>query len=338
MTSEVPEGGSTVHEWEAARSHPHTYPGACPAGSFVMVDEAVHRLVVAPAGLGASTVDFGESTVALEQLLEDRGLARIEDRVPVVAYGGNRNPGTIALKCRHYDYRSPGEGDVFVALRATMRGVDVVAGGLSDQGYLYADLFVAPEVADTEVDVWVLLLDREGLRMIHDSEGVTMGAYVCARFGGLQVDGVAGEVEGLAYAGALPVFRSPELDGPMAFASVSARGRVLSEFATVDMLDHALGALGLRQRAGELVGVGDHAELGAQVMKFLNGQFWYRRNTGDRRIESAEALEMAIWEGLLGQGHPLTTADAMRARGAVLATETAYDPPDDLTVGAWWRP
>lgn len=328
---------TSTADWPAARSHPHTYPGACPAGPFAVVDDAVHPMRMRVEGdIGTLEVGTGDGWCGVDRLLAERGLTPVAERVPVIAYGGNRSPGTLALKRQHYAYRSTGEGDVFLALKASLPGVDAVAGGLSDQGYLYADLYIGPEVADTEIDVWVLLLDRDGVRMLHDSEGVEVGAYACARFDGLTIDGWGAPVSAFGYAGGLPVFVSPETGTPLAFEAVAARGRVLPAHRPVAMLDHAIASLGLGDRVRALTGIGDHPHVGEQAMKFLNGQFWYRRHTADRRVESCEQLEQVIWEGLLGSSHPTTTAGVMGERGAILDNAVAYDLPDDYTVGRWW--
>jgi hypothetical protein len=302
-----------------------------------VVDDRVHPLSIAGDGrVPEVTILVEGRPTPLDDFLAGHGLPVVADRVPVVAYGGNRNPGTLALKCRHYGYRSPGTAEVFVALPATLVGADVVAGGLSDQGYLYGDLYVGPEVADVEIDVWVLLVDPDGLRMLHDSEGVRLGAYACAQLEGLRVDGVDHPVSGLAYAGEMPVVVSPEHGMPLAFETVGARRRVFPAYRPIPMLDHAIESLGLTGHVRELTGIGDHPEVGAQAMKFLNGQFWYRRNTGERRVESAELLERVIWEALLATAHPTSTAAELRARGAVLDAEAAYRPPSSFTVGRWW--
>ncbi len=113
---------TAASSWRAARSIRGLYPGDHPASAFALVDDEVADLTPAHALAGGGT---------LADELAARGLPPIEDRIPVLAYGGNRNPATLALKLDHYGYRSPGRGTVLPVLTARLTGLEVVAGGLS---------------------------------------------------------------------------------------------------------------------------------------------------------------------------------------------------------------
>jgi hypothetical protein len=52
-----------------------------------------------------------------------------------------------------------------------MSSTDVVACGLHGQGYLYGDLLIGSELTEaTSTEAWLLLLDHDQLRVLHDSE------------------------------------------------------------------------------------------------------------------------------------------------------------------------
>jgi hypothetical protein len=329
---------SSVADWHAARRFPDAYPGDAPAGPFCLIDD-----LVAPMRLGADDeirsleVLVDGAWASMDRQLAAWDLPRLEDRVPIVAYGGNRNPATVALKCEHYGYHSTSTARVFPVLHGHLSGMDVVAGGLSDQGYLYADVHVGDEAAAGElsVEVWVMLLDDEGVRMLHDSEGVREGGYAVARVDGLQV-GTCSGLGALIYASTIPVFSSPELGSPVAFSAVRATGRTLPAMTAVEMIEHVVVSLGVEAAVRRITGI-TADDLASELMKFLNGQFWYRRHTGRRRLETCEQVEALIWSELIRSTAPESTAERLRARGRVLETAEAYDVAARHRLRDWWR-
>ncbi|MBB2943606.1 hypothetical protein FB565_003335 [Actinoplanes lutulentus] len=322
--------------WEAARSHPFTYPGAHPDGPFVLVDAEVHGL--AQDGPAFTLADAGEP---LDDLLRARGLPVTADRFPVLTYGGNRNPATLRLKMDHYRYVSPGRGTVVPVLPARIRGFDVVAGGLSSQGYLYADLFADDRTAATELDVHVLLLDEDQLRVMHDSEGVRTDLYDVAVLHGVALTGssLPHETAALAYVGVAPVVFSPLLGAPLAFDAVRATGRELPGFGTTEMIAHMLDAAGLADAVRAIVAPGvtepldDSLLLAGELMRYLNGQWWWRQHTGQRRLLACENLEALLRAGLAATSRPSHTRDLVARHEPVLAADDAYRPGRELTFG-----
>ncbi|MGQ0573236.1 MAG: hypothetical protein ACT4RN_03410 [Pseudonocardia sp.] len=328
---------SAASSWIAARTHPASYPGAHPESAFALVDTEVVALAwTDPPELAGITVATSGS---LAGLLAERGLPSLEDRVPVLAYGGNRNPATLELKLRHYQYSSPGRGIVLPVLRARICGLDVVAGGLSSQGYLFADLHGDESTRDVELDVHVLLLDDDQLRVMHESEGTSTGQYDVAVLGGTSLVGptaAQGAFAVLAYVGTGPLFVSPLTGTPLALAAVRARGRRLPELDCVGMLAHALeGIDALADVEAVVAGTGatptDARALAAELMRYLNGQWWYRKNTGDRRLRACERLEELLVERMrrYSPGGPRRLAGVER----VLSPEDALRPDPALRLG-----
>ena len=104
----------------------------------------------------------------------------------------------------------------------------------------------------------------------------------------------------LVYLGTAPVFVSPTLGDPLAFAAVRARNRRLPAFGCLKMLAHALEALDLVEATAAVVAPGrgsaDATEVAAELMCYLNGQWWWRRHTQTPRLPACDALEALIVE------------------------------------------
>jgi hypothetical protein len=332
-----------MSDWEAARSHPFTYPGTHPVGGFALIDDGIQDVMwhepprIESIGLAAGPL--------LDDILSERRLPALQHRYPVLTYGGNRNPATLKLKLQHYGYISPGEGVILPVLPARIRGFDAVAGGLSSQGYMYADMYADERTADTELFVHVLLLDADQLRVMHDSEGVRSDLYSVVvldsvefvqdsqRFGG----------SAMAYVGVDPVVVSQLLDSPIAFEAVMASGRNLPEFETTAMLAHVLEAIGAVDEVRALVGAGledpdkdltSPREVASELMRYLNGQWWYRQHTGRRRLLACERLEASLRARLLTTSHTSRTRELVSEFGRFLDTDEAYKPDSAFTFGS----
>jgi hypothetical protein len=266
----------------------------------------------------------------------------------VLTYGGNRNPATLRLKLQHYGYTSPGEGTVLPVLPARIRGFDAVAGGLSSQGYLYADMYADERTADTELLVHVLLLDGDQLRVMHDSEGVRSDLYDVVALDDVEFvqDSRRFRFSAMAYLGVDPVVVSQLLDSPVAFEAVKASGRNLPEFETTAMLAHVLEAIGAVDEVRDVVGAGlgnpheDLAgphEVAAELMRYLNGQWWYRQHTGQRRLLACERLEASLRARLLTTSRTSSARELVNEFGRFLDADQAYNPGPAFTFGSVLR-
>jgi hypothetical protein len=329
-------------EWPAPRLVPASYPGATPDGHYLLVGDDVLPMTVAGdgAGLRAALPDGTSVAAALAEI----GAAPLAERVPVLAYGANRSPHTLAVKFAHHGDGdrvgggAPGPAAVPV-LAVTVEGIDVVAAGLSPQGYLYADMAPSP---GTRVAVKVTLLDRAQARAVHASEGVGHGVYDCARIPGVAVAGTDLTLDALAYAGCVPVFVSPATGTPLAFAAVAATGRRFDAFEQVAMLAHLIETTGVRSPLEAClpglepaIGGEDPAVPAArEVVKLLSGQWWYAHNTGDAPMAAANRVQQILWDALGRHFAPESTAGRMAAAGQVLDAESAYDSGPELRLGA----
>jgi hypothetical protein len=354
-------------DWPAPRLVPTTYPGAAPDHHYLLVDDRVVPLVVESVGDRLSLA-LADGT-AVDDVLARAGLAPLADRVPMLAYGANRVPHTLAVKFAHHGYRNP-EGTVAVpVLAGSVAGLDVVAAGLSSQGFVYADLAPSP---GTRVSAMLTLLDRDQAAAVHESEGVGRAVYDCAWLPGFTVAGTSRELDVLAYAGCQPVFVSPATGSPLAFSAIAATGRRLVAYPQVELLAHVLATTGLVGAVADLVGLplGDAGEPGEadetggtgpagqpgepdrsggtrpagqpgkpvavalELVRLLSGQWWYVHNTGDVPMAVAARAFGLVAEAFARHRAERSTSERLAARGAVLAADVVHAAGPELRLGA----
>ena len=329
----APWPARALDAWLPARTHPETYPGERPAGSYLLIGDEVRPLDVrAPDDIRV----FGaEGAVQrLDGLLTREGLPRVADRVAVLAFGANRNPATLRIKLENYGYRSPGPAVALPMLRGRIAGADVVACALSGQGYFFGDLIAEPELtARTSAEVWIGLLDGEQLRVMHDSE-IATGDYVAAVFPGVTVEPFGGELSVLGYAARARCVVSPDLGTPIAFAGIEATNRAMSAMSPMQMLDHLAGALGLTARLRAAAGLGEDGDFAEELSRYMNGNWWRQfRKTGPPDPGYLDVLRLFA-DRIRESALPESTADRFQSRGLTLTTEQAYRPASTLTWGA----
>jgi len=327
---------STVQDWKAARSYPDTYPGDCPDHAYVIVDQDVHPLVFAKAGdLSSVAVRIDGRQLPLDSLLSERSLPKVAERYPSLAYGANRNPGTLAIKMRNYGYQSGETGLVLPVLKGTTRGADVVACGLSGQGYLYADLLPAGEGRqETDIEAWLPLLDRDQVRVMHDGENVRSGLYEVAQFPFRLGEGFNREFPVFGYAGHKCAFLSPVLGEALAYRSIRVAKRVLPEMTSVQMMEHVLEIGGLRAAMAKLARVSEGPRLALDLMRFMNRRWWIRFGGEDQPDRRYAEVISALNAVIDANQAPHATSAVMAQRGLTLSVDRAYDPGPDMGLGA----
>ena len=316
-----------VSSWRPARKFPDTYPGECPDGSYVLWHDQVHPLV--KGNLDAPYILLTNNrggTQPLQSFLSQRAMPALIDRVAVLAYGANRNPATLHIKLRDYAYRRSGDNCIPV-LKGQLERADVVACGLHGQGYLYGELLLDERyTSTTSLDVRVLLLNLEQLRVMNDSEGIKSGMYALAAVPGARLEGCGGTLSALAYVANERVWRSPKLQSPLAFASVPASGRRLAAMSAIQMLGHVIEALDLANEVVSATGLAHDSSLPAELSKYLNGQWWYQFNTGNSPIIGYRRVMSLFRESMVDGAIRIRTLDLLRQRGVCLNQEEAYAP------------
>jgi hypothetical protein len=337
--------GALATDWPAPRQVPTSYPGTAPDHHYLLVDGRVMPLDVEWTGTGDRlTVRLDDGT-PVDDVLAGVGLPTLAERVPVLAYGSNRSPQTLALKFAHHGYDAPGGTVAVPVLAGTLSGLDVVAAGLSSQGYVYADVTPSP---GTGISVLLTLLDPEQAAAIHDSEGVGRGLYDCALVPGFSVAGSgagaggAGDTGGaaldvLAYAGRHPVFVSPDTGTPVAFSAIAASGRRFAAYEQVDLMAHVLSTTGVAGEVAGLLGLDADdppVEIAHELARLLSGQWWYAHNTGDVPMAVAVRAEELVWQALGRHTAPQSTAERLATEGTVLDVDAVLAAGPELRLGA----
>ena len=287
-----------------------SYPGTAPAWSYVLVGDDV--VPVPDAGGGGPSVD---------DLLAAAGAAPVAERVAVVAYGANRSPRTLALKMDHHD---GGSAPVAVpVLAARLADVDVVVGGASGQGYLYADLTPSP---GTDVQVAVALLDEAQLGAVHRSEGVGRGGYEVLALADVALVDDGARVEALVYAGSRPVVVSPATGTPLAFAAIGATGRRLPADDQRGLLAHVLAATGAGAGVAGALGLGSAATAieVAEAFATTVNRAWWAAHRGGAPAPAADRARAVLAAALDRHRPGRPTAELLAGRGRRLGPDDPH--------------
>lgn len=329
-----------AEDWQAPRRFPLTYPGAAPSGHYLLLDDQVIPIAPEPTddparvGLVWSAVDGRD----VDDLLTAAGASPLGERIPVIAYGANRNPHTLALKFEHHEDadnadrpESPTSLSTAVpVLAVTVHDFDVVVGGASPHGSLYGD--ITPSLGTT-IDVHLTLLDESQANAIHESEGVGSGVYECAEFHNVQIRDLDIAITALGYVSCLPVFVSPDSQTPLAFRQINATDRAFAEADQVQAMVAVLQAGNQLEAVRELLRVDndrDDAAVAHDVFRHLNASWWYAHLTGDAGTALADELYSIVWTAMLSSTLPESTAALLSAAGAVLDHDIVYGHGPDL--------
>ncbi|MDR4502025.1 MAG: hypothetical protein MRJ96_11290 [Nitrospirales bacterium] len=230
----------------------------------------------------------------MNQFLRKRGVALLEQRIPVLAYGTNPCPGQLAFKFRSIESR------VVPVLKGRLKGWDTVYKFLSRSGYAYAQLIPADDV---EVEVWVTLLDQIQFEHMNTTEGIFSipKQYEVGIVSNVQSE--HGKIfSALFYAGNTRIFLSPGCDGqkdtPVSILEIPAKGRVTPSLTQEEILNHCV-------RVFELEGVlkacfpQDDTRMprlpGLRLAEFLNRHFLAHGGEG-ATCRSCDAMLSRIFQ------------------------------------------
>lgn len=316
MASPTPDD---IGYWKPSRKYPDLYPGECPSGDYLLLNDRVVPFDEDHDGTGVRRID---------ELLASRGLPLLAERTPVFAYGGNRNPGTLDVKLSNYGYRSPNSVDRAIpVLRAWLGDAEVVASGLHGHGYLFGELLLKDEFSTgTVLEARVCMVDPEQLRVLNESEGIRGDGYHVARIDEVCLPASGAVFSALGYVSTVRTWVSPALGGPISFTSVPARHRRLTAMSSMQALGHVIDVLDLRKEIRSLTALRDDATLPGELAKYLNGQWWYRFHTGRRPIDGYRAVLSLFAEAMADSAVATRTLDRLEAAGALIPVEEAFDP------------
>lgn len=319
-----------VSAWQPARLFPETYPGKSPNTSYLLCNDRVHPVLPGdePFSYMVLTARGWES---INSFLRRGHFSTLASRIPVLAYGANRNPATLHIKLRDYGYETS-RGSCIPVLKSNLGGADIVACGLHGQGYLYGELLIDTEFTrSTLLDVSIQLLDIEQLRVMNDSEGVRLGLYTLAAVPGTSIEGGDRKISSLAYIANERVWVSPALSSPISYSSAPARGRSLPEMSATKMLEHVINTLHLRHEIVAATAISDPPLLASELAKYLNGQWWYNFHTGNSPIKGYQRVMELFSERMADSTIPVKSIDQLRRDNTCLELEEAYAPGPQFT-------
>jgi hypothetical protein len=168
------------------------------------------------------------------------------DRYPIVSFGGNAAPSSLAVKVGHFPERVDREA---LVLAGDLHGVDVGAiGAPGMMGFIPAALFASPGTAVRAAVTWVT--PAQATQLTWSEITYRLGRLEDVRF---EADDAAVQIEDVfAYVSRFGAFC---IDGePVALAAVSAKGRRATAFTQEELLDVVAGMLlGGESRAEDLV-------------------------------------------------------------------------------------
>lgn len=234
------------------------YPGKRVEGGFITTGSEVIRI----------PDDGAEALEHIDRYLAAHNYPTIAERIPVVAYGANASPGSLATKFDKYSTdgtaMTADEMRTVPCIPAQLRGSDVVWHGRPGQGGGYfAELYHGPEVTDTDVEVVVEFLTPEQLAVLHTTEGETYGV---ATIEGVHLADDLPDIEAVAY---LARDASVLLDANgeiVSVAGVKRSGAERPEWTVREALSYTLGMEAVQRSLGALTPEGYQAQLAGQPL------------------------------------------------------------------------
>ncbi len=163
-------------DYPAPRESPLSYPGRRPRWSFLLLRGGqVHPVDLPPnplpkssqLGLCGVMADSGQQ-LALDGFLSELGVATMERRFLVIAYGSNSVPGQLTSKF--------GQDCVVPVIKGHAQGCDVVYNLISNRGYAFAELYI-DGAASACADVSITFLDDHQLQIMVETEENYILAY-----------------------------------------------------------------------------------------------------------------------------------------------------------------
>ena len=262
-----------INTWKPARLYPLTYPGDCPDGSFLIINNEV-------VSLNASNPDDvffmrdGENH-SLNTWLKKQKLPLLKDRIMVLAYGANRNPATLKIKFENYNYKYIDQPLVVPVFKAKLKNADVVASGLHGQGYFYADLLLeSRHTLGTEIDVWINLLDEDQFRVIEESENVSKGLYTLGQIDHITLSESNLQITALAFLSASVTLIYQQTNTPVAFENVFAQNRKIIAMSTSEMLRQFIRDFSLIDEIQRLANISYDTNFAQKFSNYLNVRWW----------------------------------------------------------------
>lgn len=213
---------------------PLLYPGQRPESSYLTDGRGIYNIEtqITEEGLQFFMTDASGARMPVDEYLRQAGVPTMDERIPVLAFGANVSPGSLASK-----FKKVGRDDALIipTIYASLPGHDVVwSGGPGVRGNLIAILYEGEETKDTSVNVAVNFLTREQLLVMHATE---LSYDLSSVDVDVRTNGAQGgaKIRAYYYCGNDNVYLR---DGkPVAVGSINATGRTLPGESTEKLLD-----------------------------------------------------------------------------------------------------
>lgn len=285
-------------------SNPFDYPGEIPSYSYLLDTEQGSDTVVDPLVLDVNYAEgatLGErfitknsdgESVTLDELLDERGVPGIAERIPVVAYGANQNPRSLLIK---FEVADRPDLAIVPALNAQIQDFMPVAHSKPGiRGNVFAEL---AKFEGAQSSVKVIFLTPEQLIHLHKSEpqydaGVLTDANLTL------ADGT--ELPAIVYAGNAPVLLD-EVGRPIGFESIVADDAGINTMSSEEMLGEMLNVEGVINAVNtvapgfeELMAESSsHTQAYAELMRRCDANTKARMAAGEK-LERSEMAEVQL--------------------------------------------
>jgi hypothetical protein len=228
-----PFAPTTVDQYASASRNkiPLLYPGERPETSYLTDGENVYAIesTYDDEGKLSFLMHAKDGEVSVNDYLLEQGVPLMEDRIPILAFGANVSPGSLASK-----FAKVGRPDALIipTVYAQLKGRDIVwGGGPGMGGYPIAVMYEGEETKDTSVQVAVNFLTPEQTLVMHASEM----SYELSSVE-LEIDGQT--IRAFYYAARDSVYLR---DGqPVAIKSIPAEGRSITTSSAAEVLNEMI--------------------------------------------------------------------------------------------------
>lgn len=224
-----------VDEYPAPREQALTYPGVRPETSFTNGDGAEVWPVAVHEDPESGEIRFYINTESgvwdLNDALKLAGASLMEDRIPVVTFGSNANPGQLLNKFR--ELQDETDRQIVPTTKAMLHDVaPVYVPKVGIWNYSFADLY--PEKG-AETEVFVNWLSPAQLEKMHKTEK----AYIFSQYSTIELGGTDLKLPAYLYAGNASAYLGE--DGrPVRLSTVNTTGSKLRALSQREIQEELL--------------------------------------------------------------------------------------------------
>jgi len=343
-TQETQSRIEDARQYPSARENPTVYPGARPPQAYLLEGTAVRLIDFTKLeDIHSAQIRLEDGTsVSLDERLRQLDAAALEDRIAVIGYGSNRNPGQILKKWRdargRNDAREKGFDkvqDIVPVLKGTIENIDVAVRQFASYGTVGAGILESSRTKGQRTEVWLTLLDPVQLRIMNESEGIHGNPpdYKMAVFPGYRIDGFRKTISPLGYAGNSRIFKSRKHNSPIVFASVlSLGGNRLPQYDAVGAVQLILQEGELTEKVFAIAGVKTVPELMLWINKEWNSDP-VQRETGKVNPNAKYARVCKLISDYIDSSSTeFRLAAEKEKQGLIIPTETADSAPREFTL------